>query len=180
MVYGADPNEGGSDMDKETRIRKRSTRLEVLTVALVLVLGSLTASAVTLDVVSPAAHCGVYGLKVSFTDTSPGYVQDNKPSAESRYVVQFYFNASLASLSGSGVEVFTAYSGTEGSGTPAFQVFLGPTGVSGAVAAVTASGVGVSLSSPFENEIKKLHAAVSCGADTVMDLSTKDTSQSLK
>ena len=77
MVYGADPNEGGSDMDKETRIRKRNTRLEVLTVALVLVLGSLTASAVTLDVVAPAAHCGVFGLKVSFSDTSPGYVQDN-------------------------------------------------------------------------------------------------------
>ena len=91
-------------METGTGDQIRGTRLGMwaaLFVALVMVLSSLTVSAVTLDVVSPAAHCGAYGLKVSFSDTSAGYVQDNSPAAESRYVVQFYFNASAASLSGS-------------------------------------------------------------------------------
>lgn len=42
------------------------------------------------------------------------------------------------------------------------------------------TNIGVSLHSPFETEIAKLHAAVECGTDTLMDLSTVNTLHSLR
>jgi len=42
------------------------------------------------------------------------------------------------------------------------------------------TNLGVSLSSPLKTELRKLDAAISSGADTVMDLSTRDTNETLR
>ena len=42
------------------------------------------------------------------------------------------------------------------------------------------TNLGVSLSSPLKTELRKLDAAVRAGADTVMDLSTRDTNETLR
>lgn len=42
------------------------------------------------------------------------------------------------------------------------------------------TNLGVSLSSPLKTELRKLNSAISAGADSVMDLSTRDTNETLR
>ena len=98
---------------------------------LVLLTGALASAPVAaadLNVIAAAAFTGNFGLQVDFSSTSTvAYVQDNSPTAESRYRARMYVSVAPASLGGD-FDNFYARS-TDGAGDMLATITLGPGGV---------------------------------------------------
>ncbi len=67
-----------------------------------------------------AARTGAFGMRATLDGTTPGYVQDNTPAAETSYHARFYFNPQTYATA---LAAHTVFSGLRaGSTTPIFRV----------------------------------------------------------
>jgi len=80
----------------------------------VIMLTAVTAFSATLDVTNPARYEGSYGAVVTLDSTSPAYVVDETPAAESRYRVRFYVRVEDATVpNGTTMDIFRAVDGSD-------------------------------------------------------------------
>lgn len=90
----------------------RARYLPILLIGALLALPAGAAS--TLTVTGTGAHCGVFGLVVNLDGANAAWVESDHASNDQRYVVRWFMKLNSLTLGASGLELFTAYHGTDG------------------------------------------------------------------
>jgi len=77
---------------------------------LVLVIFSFSGLTATLEVLENAKYAGFYGMRIQHDGTTPGYVQDDSPIAETRYRARFYLRLNNINIAdGQSFELFSGF-----------------------------------------------------------------------
>ena len=89
----------------------KSKLLLVVLVALVVAAPNVFADKPQVD--TSSAYSGTYGMRVTISDTSPGYVETDTPNGETTFTFRFYINANCLSLASG--DSFSVLEGLDGS-----------------------------------------------------------------